>query len=163
MPDADERTDLNGGAEQPGPKVSSAPQQHDSAWRSSPPALLGVLAVIGVLIVVALIFYFLNAAAQGEDSTRVPANVEEMVPGVWRATDKETELEITFGHDEYQVTNFQGYSTFGSWSVNADDLVAVPIEWRDYEGVWLFEPVTANEMRLEVEELGWDLTFKKVQ
>jgi hypothetical protein len=162
MSDANEQSPTEDDRSQPGPGTTSEPQEHAPAWRSSPPALLGVLAMIGVLIIVALIFYFLNAAAEGEDSTRVPANVETMVPGVWRSTDGENQLEITFGHDDYQVTTFQGYNTFGTWSVNAEDLVVVPIEWRDYEGVWLFEPVTANEMHLEVEELGWDRTFQKV-
>jgi hypothetical protein len=153
------------------PEGASAPDhtptrdEYETKPPRKAPLLAGVLVVIVILVLVALIFYFLNAASEGENVMRVPPNVASMVPGAWQAEDDGTELVMVFSQtNEYQLTGFRGaYETVGEWSVTEDDLVQAVVSWRDYEGIWYFEPVTATEMHLVVEDLDWDLTWRKVE
>ena len=146
------------------PPEQPDPTEYEAKPPRKAPLLAGVLVVIVILVLVGLILYFLNAAATGEDITHPPANVESMVPGVWRASDDGTDLQITFSSTgEYELTGFRGaYETVGNWSVTDEDLVQVLVNWRDYQGIWYMEPISATKLHLEVDDLDWDLTFQKV-
>lgn len=87
-------------------------------------------------------------------------NIEEDVPGLWVAED--STLQIAFAPDgEYQILNYQGRTIIGDWEVTDDGLIAAAVAYRNYNGVWYFEPAGKDTLTLEVEELEISETFHK--
>ncbi len=114
---------------------------------------LGLLAVFFVLLM-------------GKPSADVPEgwprNIEQNVVGQWAG--ESSDFVIIFGADgEYQILNYKGNTILGDWEVTQDGQIKVPVSYRDYDGVWYFEPATKGTMTLEVEDLDISDTFYKVE
>ena len=78
--------------------------------------------------------------------------------------DSSLEMRIVFmPNGTYELRNLQGYIVVGEWETTEDGLAEVPVSWRDYEGVWYFEPLSKDELHLEVPELDTDRIFYRTQ
>jgi hypothetical protein len=133
---------------------------HEPAWHQAPWVLV---AIIAVLVVLALAFIYLRQARAGEALPGPPRNVRAAGPGTWKAYGQEKELRIIFRTGgRYELRTVENYSIVGPWWVTEEGQIAAEVDWREYYGIWYFTPVSADQMTVEVPELGYDLTFYKV-
>ena len=139
------------------------PQAGDSdhpAWHNAPWTLA---AIIGVLVVLALVFIYFRAASTGESIPGSPGNVEHSAPGTWKSYGAPAELRIVFqSGGRYELRTVQNYTIVGPWRVGDGGTIEAEVDWRDYTGTWYFQPVSVDQMELEVPELDYELTFHKV-
>jgi hypothetical protein len=137
-----------------------ADAEHHPAWHNAPWALA---LFIGLLVVLALIFVYFQAAATGETIAGSPGNVEHSAPGTWKSYGPDAELTIIFQQGgRYELRTVQSYTIVGPWEVGDEGVIEVEVDWRDYTGTWYFEPVSVDQMDVKVAELGYDLVFHKV-
>jgi len=124
--------------------------------------LIWALLLVFVLFLVGMGFIWWSGS--GEDTAGGWSDnieeIEENVPGLWVA--EGSTLGIAFAPDgEYQILNYQGKTIIGDWEVTDDGLIAAPVSYRNYSGVWYFEPADEDTLTLEVEELELSEMFHK--
>ena len=88
------------------------------------------------------------------------ARIKNDIPGQWVGETSPSQVIFT-PQGEYQIINFQGQTVLGDYTITSDDLVEVPLRFRNYSGTWYFEPIEGGALRLEVEELDYYETFHR--
>jgi hypothetical protein len=133
----------------------------EPAWHEAPWVLA---AIVAVLVILALIFVFSRAAATGEGGPEQTPEVEKVVLGTWKSYGAGAEFRVIFRtRNRFELRSVTNYSVLGDWETVDDERIAATVDWRDYSGTWYFEPITSDQMRVQVAELGYDLTFYKVR
>lgn len=124
--------------------------------------LIWALLLVLVLFLIGMGFIWWSGSGENTADGRSDniEGIEENVPGLWVAED--SILQIAFSPEgEYQILNYQGKTIIGDWEVTDDGLIAAPVSYRNYNGVWYFEPAGTDTLTLEVEELDLSETFHK--
>ena len=134
----------------------------DAMQNKSSTILIGGLLLVLVLFLVGMGFIWWSGSGQNATGgwSGSVEGIEEDVPGLWVAED--STLKIAFAPDgEYQILNYQGKTIIGDWEVTDDGTVEASVSYRNYNGVWYFEPTGKDTLTLEVEELDLSETFHR--
>jgi hypothetical protein len=115
-----------------------------------------LLIVVGVAIGAFVMLTNLDTEPETAD------DIASAAIGVWVTEDSPEDVTIEFtSNNEYGIRNFQGRVIDGTWTVTEDGLIEAPVAYHSYQGTWYFEPVSAEELHLEVPELEIDWSFHK--
>lgn len=123
--------------------------------------------VIIVFLVIIVVGVAVAAFVSLRNVEKAPTTSEDIAAaaiGVWVTDDSPEAVTIEFtSSNEYGIRNFQGTTILGTWTVNDDGLIEAPVAYRSYEGTWYFDPVSADELHLEVSELEIDWTLDRTE